>query len=146
MRASEVVPAGRWEPEDEIDSVLIDHDMRHRRRILLTTQGGSSVLLDLARATRLRHGDGLVVEDGDIIRVEAQPESLLEIRADPTTLTRIAWHLGNRHLEVQLAPTALRIRTDPIIARMVQGLGGTIAPIEAAFDPEPGAYEAERHV
>ncbi len=146
MRASEVLPAGRWAAVDEIDSVLIDHDMRHRRRILLTTRQGRTVLLDLARATRLRHGDGLVVEDGDIIRVEAKAEPLLEIRADTSTLTRIAWHLGNRHLEVQVAPTTLRIRTDEVIARMVQGLGGSVAAIEAAFDPEPGAYEAERHV
>jgi urease accessory protein len=144
MRASEVVPAGLWEAEDEIDSVLIDHDMRHRRRVLLTTQLGRAVLLDLARATRLRHGDGLVVEDGDIIRVVARAEALLEISGDAVTLCRVAWHLGNRHLEVQVAAGGLRIRSEPVIARMVEGLGGRVAAVDAAFDPEPGAYE--RHV
>lgn len=146
MRASEVVPAGRWEAADEIDSVLIDHDMRHRRRVLLATRQGRSVLLDLARATRLRHGDGLVVEDGDIIRVEAMAEPLLEIRADPVTLARIAWHLGNRHLEVQVADGCLLVRDEPVMARMVAGLGGAVTAVSAAFDPEPGAYEGLRHV
>ena len=144
MRASEVLPAGRWPRADEVDEVLIDHDRRHRRRLLLTTVSGRQVLLDLARATRLRHGDGLLLEDGDIIRVAAKPERLLEIRADD--LTRIAWHLGNRHLEIEVRPDCLRVRDDHVIAAMLRGLGATVAPVEAAFDPEPGAYEAVPHV
>lgn len=147
MRASEVVPAGRWPRDDEVDQVLIDHDRRHRRRLVLTTQSGREILLDLARATRLRHGDGLVLEDGDIIRVLAKPERLLEIRASSAAeLTRIAWHLGNRHLELELCDERMRVREDHVIAAMVRGLGGVVETVEAAFDPEPGAYEAVPHV
>jgi urease accessory protein len=143
MRASEVLPAGRWPVEDEVDLVVIDHDRRHRRRLMLTTQSGRQVLLDLPRATRLRHGDGLLLEDGDIVRVAARPEALLEITG--TDLTRIAWHLGNRHLPVQVAPDRLLIRADHVIAAMVRMLGGTVREMEAAFDPEPGAYEDNEH-
>ncbi len=138
MRASEVLPAGRWSASDEVDHVVIDHDRRHRRRLLLTTQSGREVLLDLPRPMRLRHGDGLLLEDGDIIRVEARPEALLEITG--ADLTRIAWHLGNRHLPVQLVGEHIRIRRDHVIEDMVEQLGGHVDHIEAPFDPEAGAH------
>ncbi len=141
MRASEVLAAGRWPLTDEVDAVLIDHDHRFRRRLVLTTVSGRELLLDLARATRLRHGDGLLLEDGDVIRVAAKSESLMEIRApEPATLVRIAWHLGNRHLELEMQPDCLRIRADHVISAMVEGLGGTATSLQAPFNPEPGAY------
>jgi urease accessory protein len=125
-----------------VDAVLIDHDHRFRRRLMLTTLSGRQVLLDLPRATRLRHGDGLLLDDGDVIRVAAKTEQLLDIHApDAATLTRIAWHLGNRHLELELRPDGLRIRADHVIAAMVEGLGGAATPVQAAFNPEPGAYD-----
>jgi urease accessory protein len=143
MRAHEVLPAGTWDPEREIDRVLVDYDRRHRRRILLTTEAGREVLLDLPHAARLRHGDGLLLEDGRVVAVAARPEPLLEITAaDADALTRIAWHLGNRHLPVQLLPGALRIRADHVIADMARGLGARVREIGAAFDPEAGAYAA----
>jgi urease accessory protein len=139
MRASAVLPAGSW--SDAIDEVLIDFDRRHRRRIVLTTQAGRELLIDLAQAVRLRDGDGLAVEDGGVVRVRARPEPLLEIHAhDDGELVRIAWHLGNRHLPVQLLGDRIRIRADHVIAEMVEGLGGHVEAIEAAFDPEAGAY------
>jgi len=144
MRASQVLPAGRWPNSDEVDAVLIDHDRRHRRRLVLTTLSGRQVLLDLARATRLRHGDGLLLDDGDVIRVAAKPEALLEIRA--ADLTRIAWHLGNRHIEIEIQTDCLRVRDDHVIAAMLRGLGAEVRAVEAAFDPEPGAYETTPHV
>lgn len=140
MRAQKILHAGDWDAALEIDRVLIDFDRRHRRRIQLETVKGGSVLLDLAQAVRLRDGDGLVVEGG-IILVVAQAEALAEIHAhDDATLVRIAWHLGNRHLPVQLIGDRIRIRADHVIEEMVELIGGHVARIEAPFDPEAGAY------
>ena len=140
MRALSVLGAGEW-TDGEIDQVLIDFDRRHRRRILLRTEGGLEVLLDLPQAVRLRHGDGLQLEDGGIVRVVAQPEKLLEIHAhSDAELVRIAWHLGNRHLPVQLLGDRIRIREDHVIEAMIGLLGGHLDKIEAPFDPEAGAY------
>jgi urease accessory protein len=145
MRAEAVLPSGTWDAGAEIDRVLIDFDRRHRRRILLRTVQGREVLLDLPQAARLRDGDGLVVESG-VVRVCAMPENLLEIRAHGAgDLVRIAWHLGNRHLPVQLLGDRIRIRADHVIADMVHALGGHIQPIEAPFDPEAGAYGGGHH-
>ncbi len=141
MRASQVLPAGTWDTERAVDRVLIDFDRRHRRRIVLPTAAGGSVLVDLAQAARLRDGDGLLLDQGGVVLVQAQPEPLLDIHAhDAAALVRIAWHLGNRHLPVQLLGAHIRIRRDHVIADMVRTLGGHVAEIEAPFDPEAGAY------
>ena len=143
---STILPAGTWDPKLEIDHVLIDYDSRFRRRIVLTTVSGAEVLIDLAEAVRLRDGDGLVTASGGVICVRAQPEPLLEIHAhDEGELVRIAWHLGNRHLPVQLLGDRIRIRADHVIKAMVEGLGGHVDAIEAAFDPEAGAYAGGGH-
>ena len=145
MRASHVLPAGTWD-EAAADRVVLDFDGRHRRRGMLRTEGGREVLLDLLHATRLRDGDGLWLDEGGVVRVVARPEPVLDIRgADAAALVRIAWHLGNRHLPVQLLDDVLRIRADHVIAEMVTGLGGTAEAREAPFDPEPGAYAGGRH-
>ena len=140
MQVSRVLPHGSWKGPDA-DQVLIDFDRRYRRRVSLTTEAGHELLLDLPQAVRLRDGDGLQTDDGRIIRVVAKPEALLEIHAHgPAELVRIAWHLGNRHLPVQLLGDRIRIRADHVIADMVQGLGGHVQAMEAPFDPEGGAY------
>jgi urease accessory protein len=140
MRSEVVLPAGGWDAATEIDRVLIDFDRRFRRRIVLATEGGRQVLVDLPQAVRLRHGDGLAVEGG-VVRVCAKPEPLLEIHAhDEGELVRIAWHLGNRHLPVQLLGDRIRIRADHVIEEMVECLGGHVEAIDAPFDPEAGAY------
>ncbi len=141
MRAQQVIPAGSWDAALESGRVLIDFDRRHRRRIVLQTESGGELLVDLPQAARLRDGDGLVLEGGGIVRVVARPEPLLDIHAhDPAGLVRIAWHLGNRHLPVQLLGSHIRIRADHVIAGMVRMLGGHVHEIEAPFDPEAGAY------
>jgi urease accessory protein len=146
MRASEVLPAATWDAGREVDAVLLDYDRRFRRRILLTTQAGREVLLDLPQAVRLGHGDGILLDDGGVVRVIARPEALLEIHAhDEGDLVRIAWHLGNRHLPVQIAGDRIRIRFDHVIEDMVERLGGHVDHIEAAFDPEAGAYGGGHH-
>ena len=140
-----VLAAGKWS-DTATDRVLIDFDRRHRRRIALVTEGGQDILLDLPQAVRLRDGDGLLLDDGRMIRVTAKPEPLLEIRAHgPAELVRIAWHLGNRHLPVQLLDDRIRIRADHVIADMVHGLGGHAHAIDAPFDPEGGAYAGGHH-
>ena len=140
IRATRVDQCGSPEAPAE-DRVLLDFDARYRRRTAMTAESGLEFLLDLERAQRLRHGDLLVLEDGRRIQVAAAPEQLAEIRSEATGgLTRLAWHLGNRHLPVMLAPDHIRIRRDHVIEDMVRGLGGTVTHVVAAFDPERGAY------
>ncbi len=141
MRAIAVHKAGHWPPgAREIDAIALDFDHRHRRRVLLTSAAGWEILLDLGEVARLGDGDGLVLDEGGVVRVIAAPEAVLDLHAAPETLLRIAWHLGNRHLPVQMLGGALRIRADHVIAAMVAGLGGHVHAREAPFDPEPGAY------
>jgi urease accessory protein len=140
LRADKVIPAGQWSGAPA-DTVVLDFDERYRRRFAMTGVGGLDFLLDLAEAAMLRGGDGLRLEDGRIVEVVAAPEPLAEIRAaDALALTRVAWHLGNRHLPTELMPKALRIRRDPVIEAMAEGLGARIIPLEAPFNPEGGAY------
>jgi urease accessory protein len=141
IRATEVKPHHRW-TEAPADTVVLDFDDRHRRRMAMTGTRGLEFLLDLEHATALRGGDALQLEDGRLIEVVAAAEPLLEIRgSDPYHLIRFAWHLGNRHLPTQIMPKALRIRRDHVIEAMVKGLGARVIEIEAPFDPEGGAYE-----
>lgn len=140
LRAGLVRPAGTW-PDWSLDTITLGGEDRHRRRALLTTDGGTSFLLDLPEATWLRHGDGLQLEDGRIIKVQAAPEAVTDITApSPAALMRIAWHLGNRHLPTQLMDGTLRILHDHVIEDMVVRLGGTLTHAMAPFDPEGGAY------
>jgi len=139
-RAGEVRPAGTWhgEPADE---VLLSSGDRHRRRLVLATQHGLSILLDLAEAQLLREGDALCLDDGRLVRVRARPEPLMEITApDGNALLRLAWHLGNRHTPAALDGSRILVRPDHVLAGMVRGLGGTVRDVEEPFDPESGAY------
>ena len=146
LRAGVVLAAGSWDAETAIDDVLIDFDQRFRRRFLLHTTSGCEILLDLPQAVRLRHGDGLLTEHGSIVRVHARDEALHAISAQtPAALMRIAWHLGNRHLPVQFKNDRIHMRADHVIADMVRGLGGTVAGLDAPFDPEAGAYAGAAH-
>ena len=116
---------GQWREAEAVDTVTLAYLDRHRRRIRLVADLGETFLLDLARAQHLADGDGLELDSGGYIRVRAAPEPVLEIEAaDRAGLLRIAWHLGNRHLPLQVAGERLRIRADHVIAEMVAGLGG----------------------
>jgi urease accessory protein len=140
IRATQVRGQHRWN-ESPADTVVLDFDDRHRRRMAMTGTRGLEFLLDLEHAVALRGGDALVLEDGRLVEVVAAPEPLLEIRCnDPQHLVRVAWHLGNRHLPTQITARALRIRRDHVIEGMVKGLGARVIEIEAPFDPEGGAY------
>ena len=145
-RASEIKTAGSWNAATAIDRVVLDADERHRRRVALRGERGTAFLLDLPHATALRDGDGLVLEDGTIVRVAGKPEPLIEIAAaSPRELARLAWHIGNRHTDVQVVGERLRIRRDHVLEDMLRGLGARLSPIEAPFDPEPGAYGPGHH-
>ncbi len=144
-RAVRVLPAGTWSGP-VVDTVVLDYDQRHRRRVAMTGIGGTAFLLDLSDAVPLRDGDALTLEDGGLIGVEAAPEPLAEIHAhDAPGLLRVAWHLGNRHLPAQLAASVIRIRRDHVIEEMVEGLGAHVHHIDAPFDPEGGAYAHGHH-
>ncbi|WP_420393539.1 urease accessory protein UreE [Acuticoccus sp.] len=133
----------------EGDAALIarlPHGDRHRRRLVVNTEGGERVLIDLAAATALRHGDRLAMEDGRVLRIEAAEEAVADITAaDATLLSRLAWHLGNRHTPTAVMADRLRIRRDHVLEAMVTRLGGTVTHRDAPFDPEVGAYHDGGH-
>jgi urease accessory protein len=140
-RATVVHHRDDWPEDQMLDSVTLAYLDRHRRRIRLVADAGETFLLDLPRAHHLADGDGLELEGGGFIRVRAAAEPVLEIEAeDRATLLRIAWHLGNRHLPLQVTGDRLRIRADHVIAEMITGLGGHLTACDAPFDPEIGAY------
>ena len=119
----------------------LNFDLRHRRRLTLTADSGEKVLLDLAQATRLRGGDRIAMEDGRVLVIEAEAEPVMDIHAaDRFALTRLAWHLGNRHTPTALFDDRLRIKPDHVLAAMAEGLGARVESLEAPFDPEAGAY------
>ena len=141
LRATEVKPAGSWEPWSARDCVVLDYDARHRRRIAMQGEAGLDFLLDLPEAVALADGDGLLLEDGGVVGVKAAPERLIEVRAgENLPLVRIAWHLGNRHLPTQVLEAALRIREDHVVLDMLRKMGARTELIEAPFHPEGGAY------
>ena len=143
---SVVAPAGAWNATSAVDVVKLDATDRHRRRVVLVGEEGATSLLNLSEPQQLRAGDGLVLEDGSIVRVAAEPESLIEITApDSSSLARLAWHIGNRHTDVQVLGETLRIRRDHVLEEMLHALGAILTPLEAPFDPEPGAYSAHGH-
>ena len=143
IRATKTARSGDWPIETAAGRVTLDYDDRHRRRMRLTSDEGTVFLLDLERATLLKDGDGLWLEDGAWIAVAAAAEDVIDVYGESHRATaRLAWHLGNRHLPVQiLEDGGIRFRYDHVIEEMVQGLGGTTARKSAPFTPEGGAYD-----
>ena len=134
-------PAGHWPKDKEAGTLTLDFDARHRRRIRLTADHGEDVLLDLPKAVAMADGDGLQLEDGRWLKIQAAPESIVEVRhKDPHQLVRLAWHLGNRHLPTEIRGHVLRIRPDHVIEDMLRGFGAYLLNVEAPFQPEGGAY------
>lgn len=146
-RATRVHARGHWPAERQAGTVTLTFDDRHRRRMRMTDDAGTDFLLDLARAVALDDGDGLEMEDGTFLRVVAAAEDLVEARCGGggEAFARIAWHLGNRHLPVQIVGTAIRLRRDHVIEDMLRGLGASVEPIRAPFAPEGGAYAGHSH-
>ena len=140
IRAVRIVRAGDWDIARAVDVITLDYDHRYRRRIRLRSDQGLEILLDLPEAVHIRAGDGLDCGPDGVVLVRAAVEAIAEISGDPALLIRLAWHLGNRHLDVAFGDQTLLIRSDHVIEAMIQGLGGQVVRRMAAFDPESGAY------
>jgi urease accessory protein len=133
--------AGHWPVEKVAGSLTLDFDSRHRRRIRLTADTGEDVLLDLPKAVAMADGDGLQLDDGRWLRVQAAAEDIVEVRHENSyQLVRLAWHLGNRHLPTEIREEFLRIRPDHVIEDMLRGFGANLVRKRATFQPEGGAY------
>lgn len=138
-RVTNVLPAA----EEAVDTITLDETARHRRRTVMTSDNGIEILLDLPQARLLRHGEGLLLQDGRIIEVNAAPEKLMKVTGkDARHLMALTWQIGNRHLAAQISETHVLIRHDPVIEKMLQGLGAAVEQVEAPFDPEGGAYQS----
>jgi urease accessory protein len=144
-RVTTIHAAGEWDGQAD-DQVTLEAGDRRRRRIVLSGERGTRFLLDLPNPATLRDGDGLVLDDGAMVRVIGQPEPLLELNTDtPSQFVRLAWHLGNRHADVQIVGKRLRIPRDHVLQEMAIGLGANATSIEAPFDPETGASDGAGH-
>lgn len=138
--------AGFWDSASAVDAVVLDAGDRHRRRIVLRGQSGAEFLLDLDEAVALRDGDGVMLDDGGIVLVTGQPESLVEVvTRTPLMLVQLAWHLGNRHTDVQIVGNRIRIRRDHVLEELAARLGASVTAINAAFDPEQGTPQDHSH-
>ncbi|HXF52584.1 MAG TPA: urease accessory protein UreE [Hyphomicrobiaceae bacterium] len=125
-----------------LDSITLEYRARCRRRGLVMTDTGRELMLDLGQVTRLRDGEVLALESGGgCIRVHAALEDLLEVRApDRSSLARLAWHIGNRHVPAEIAADAIYIEADHVLEEMLIGLGAETSRVRRPFEPEGGAY------
>jgi urease accessory protein len=132
---------------DKIDGELVlPYEQREKSRLRATLRSGEEVALFTVRGSVLRDGDLMMGSDGRVIRIEAAAEATYRVEC-PTAhqLLRCAFHLGNRHTQAQLGDGFLRIRQDPVLKEMLQGLGATVHEESAAFEPEAGAYAGGGH-
>ena len=142
LRATAIVRRPAVKADRVADTIELDHEARHRRRVAMTAKGGLDFLLDLDRATVLDDGDAVKLEDGRLVQVAAAPERLIEIRTEnPLRLMRVAWHVGNRHVAAEIGMDAIWIAHDHVLLEMVRGLGASASVVDRPFRPEKGAYE-----
>ncbi|MFT4065210.1 urease accessory protein UreE [Paraburkholderia sp.] len=122
-------------------TLTLAFDERRRSRLAATLDNGEEIALLLPRGTVLRDGDVLVADDGGLVRIVAKPEAVLLVRAnDALTLTRAAYHLGNRHTPVEVGTDYLKLEYDPVLADMLARIGATVEQVSLPFQPEAGAY------
>lgn len=139
--------SGTWPLNEAISTVTLAFQERHRRRFRLIDDQNEPFLLDLAHATVLNEGDGLALTDGGFIRVRAAAEPVVDALCHSIEqAARIAWHIGNRHVPVQvLTGGLLRIQDDHVLVDMLKGLGVEVNCHHAPFAPESGAYHHHEH-
>jgi urease accessory protein len=141
LRATAIIRKPAVKAERVIDTVVLDHDARQKRRVTLTGAGGIEFLMDLDKPQALNDGDALKLDDGRLVAVQAAPENLLQITAEnPLRLMTVAWHIGNRHTPAEITADAIFIEQDHVLAEMVRGLGCTATPVVRPFRPAAGAY------
>lgn len=140
-RVRQILIDGSWEG-NVVSSVTLSYQNRYRRKLRMCDDKGMEFFLDLAQTTQLFEGDALVLDDGDLICVKAAKEDILEISCETVNqLTRIAWHIGNRHIPAQfLENNTCRILYDHVLQGMVVGLGARALRKKLPFSPERGAY------
>ena len=130
--------------------VELDWDVRQKSRIAATDSSGRALNVFLPRGTVLRGGDVLVAEDGSLIRVKSAPQPVLVVthcpdHGTPFDLLRAAYHLGNRHVSLELQPDRLLLEPDHVLADMLRAQHLIVTEANAAFEPEGGAYEPAAH-
>jgi urease accessory protein len=126
-------------------TVELDWDVRQKSRFDCTDSGGRQIGVFLPRGTPVRGGDVLVCEDASLVKVIAAPQSVLHIswcrsHGSPFDLIRAAYHLGNRHVQIELTPDHLKIEPDHVLADMLRAMHLIVTEQQAAFEPEGGAY------
>ena len=127
-------------------TLTLPFEQRQKSRLRTRLDSGEEVGLFLPRGTVLRHGDRLRAADGRVIEVRAAPETVSTARTDePLRLARAAYHLGNRHVALQLGPGWLRYLHDHVLDGMVRELGLDVVCEQAPFEPEAGAYGGGHH-
>jgi urease accessory protein len=142
-RATSVLRVAERRDGSVVDTLILPHAQRQAQKGFLFGVKGTCVELDFPEMVRLRTDDALLLDTGGLVEVVAEPEPLIEVRAaDLPALARLAWHLGDRHVPVQIMERKLRLKRDKSIEALLQGLGAKVTAIEAPFEPEGGAYEA----
>ncbi len=131
-------------------SIDLDWDVRQKSRFDANDSAGRALGIFLPRGTLVRGGDVLIAEDGSLIKVIAAPQPVLVITAcsthgSPFDLTRAAYHLGNRHVPIELKPDHLKIEPDHVLADMLRAMHLTVREATEAFEPEGGAYSSSGH-
>ncbi|MBC7918757.1 MAG: urease accessory protein UreE [Rhodoferax sp.] len=131
-------------------SVSLDWDVRQKSRFDATDSSGRALGIFLPRGTAVRGGDVLLAEDGSLIKVLAAPQSVLKIthcqeHGTPYDLIRAAYHLGNRHVPIELKPDHLKIEPDHVLADMLRAMHLIVNAVDEAFEPENGAYATGGH-
>ncbi|MDO8372296.1 MAG: urease accessory protein UreE [Polaromonas sp.] len=131
-------------------TVELDWDVRQKSRFEATDSLGRQLGIFLPRGTLVRGGDVLVAEDGSMVKVIAAPQTVLRITAcsthgSPFDLTRAAYHLGNRHVPIELKPDHLKIEPDHVLADMLRSMHLIVNEVSESFEPEGGAYSAGGH-
>jgi urease accessory protein len=140
-RACSVIAASQRHDRPVVDTVILDYAQRNASKVTVTGVRGGTIDIDLRQPARLRTDDLLVLDDGGLVEVVAAPEPLIEARAaDIAGLSRLAWHLGDRHVPAQVLPNRIRAQRDPAIEALLTSLGAKVAVIDAPFEPEGGAY------
>jgi urease accessory protein len=153
LSITKLVPAGRgFAPAlvKRAASVTLDWDVRQKSRFDATDSTGRALGVFLARGSVVRGGDVLVAEDGSLVRVIAAPQPVLRVTACPThggprDLPRAAYHLGNRHVPLEVQPDHLQLEPDPVLAELLRSMHLFVEAVDAPFEPEGGAYAAGGH-
>jgi len=153
LQASKLLPQGAGLAPALLrraSEVALSWDLRQKSRFGVRDSQGRDLGVFLPRGSVLRGGDVLVAEDGSLIRVLAAAQAVLRITQDPAhgsvfDLMRAAYHLGNRHVPIEIKPDHLKIEPDHVLADLLRAMGLVVHSVEQAFEPESGAYASNGH-